>query len=631
MYQLWYVTQQDQQDKPHVLILCVDDEEELLNLAQIFLERMDACTVTKATSASEALALLASSRFDVIVSDYMMPVTDGIEFLRQVRPLYPDIPFILFTGKGREEVAIQAIDNGAAFYIQKGGDPTAQFTELMHKIRQAVARARAEAALMKNFVTLQKQEKIIKEREKYYRAVFENTGTAMMVINEDTIISLCNAECERMSGYTRQEVEGKKSWTEFVAEEDRKQMLAWHRLRRENGSSAPINYEFTLLTRSGERRRISLTIDLIPGTKKSIVSLIDVTDRIRAEEALKRSEILHRTIFEISPDPIAMTDVNGNLVRTSPSALRLFGLESDEEAIGRSLFDWIVPEMRDEVRDRVLRYIRLAPAAKSATLFPLIRKGGERFFAEISSSVLTDDTGRPIGMVSILRDVTDRINTDHALKKANEKLNLLSTVTRHDILNTITILLCYIELALDENNPEVMKNFLGKIRTAAGTLGAQVQFTRDYQNLGINLPCWQNVSRIITAASSGLDCGQVRIHDRTGSLEVFADPLFAKAIYNLIDNSLRHGMILTGITIRHEKADPDLLLIVEDDGTGIPEDDKEKVFSKGYGKNTGLGLFLVREILAITDMTIAETSTPGSGAQFTIRIKAGNFRFPDAA
>ncbi|OPY36874.1 MAG: sensory histidine kinase AtoS [Methanoregula sp. PtaU1.Bin051] len=618
------------QDMTSVSVLCVDDEEMLLDLAGKFLERMDTFTVRKASSAFEALSLLASFPYDVIVSDYQMPDMNGIDFLKEVKRLYPDIPFILFTGKGREEVVIEAINNGASFYLQKGGDPKTQFAELAHKIRRAVSQARAEKVLLKNITILKQQEEVIRERENFYRAVFETTGTAMMVIEEDMIISLANAECERMSGYPRSEIEGKKRWTEFVSNEDLPQMLERHRVRRDRAGSAPLHYEFTLIDRAGEQRRIFLTIDLIPGTKRSVASLIDITGRIRAEKALRQSEALHRTIFEISPDPIAMTDERGMLIRVSPSALQLFGLSSADEAIGKPLFDWIEPGFRAEARERVLGFISSSSPTSIASMYPLIRKDGTRFFAEISSSVLRDGNATPIGMLSILRDVTDRVNTENALKRANVKLGLLATTTRHDIVNKLTVLLGYIELAQEKCSPDVLREYLAKIRTAADTVEAQVQVA-DYENLGTETPRWQNVGTIAGTAFSGLGTDHISFENGCESLEVFTDPLFGNAIYNLIDNALRHGKNLSRIAVRYEKNGPDILLVVEDDGIGIPVGEKEKIFTRGYGKNTGLGLFVVREILGITGMSITETGTSGEGARFTIRIPAGHFRFVDAA
>lgn len=132
--------------KKAIHVLVVDDEPALADIAQIYLERNNFCTDT-ACSADDALHKLCQYPYDAIVSDYQMPGKDGIEFLKEVRSQNPVIPFILFTGRGREEVVIQALNEGADFYIQKGGNAQAQFAELSHKIRRAVERRDAAAAI----------------------------------------------------------------------------------------------------------------------------------------------------------------------------------------------------------------------------------------------------------------------------------------------------------------------------------------------------------------------------------------------------------------------------------------------------------------------------------------------------
>ncbi|HPY60371.1 MAG TPA: response regulator, partial [Methanospirillum sp.] len=132
---------------PLVSVLYVDDEEDLLTIGKLFLERTGLFRVDTLTSAKTALSSSSIETYDAIVSDYQMPVMDGIEFLKTVREQYDDIPFILFTGRGREEVVIEAINNGADFYLQKGGEPKSQFAELSHKIRQAVRRKQAEKSV----------------------------------------------------------------------------------------------------------------------------------------------------------------------------------------------------------------------------------------------------------------------------------------------------------------------------------------------------------------------------------------------------------------------------------------------------------------------------------------------------
>jgi PAS domain S-box-containing protein len=260
--------------KNRLSVLYVDDEPVFLDLCKIYLERGGEISLTCTTSPYEALELVRSSRFDVIVSDYQMPDLDGIGFLKQLKERNCSIPFILFTVRGRDEVLLDAIRHGADFYLQKGGDPKSQFAELIHTIKEAAKRWKAE--------------EILKKRESRYRTMFENTGTAMIIIEEDTSISLANLEFLRLTGYSQEDLNGKKSWTEFVVKEDLERMLAQHRLRRERREAALRQYEFRLITKTGEVRNILVTAEIIPETQRSVASLIDITSLRKAEEELER-------------------------------------------------------------------------------------------------------------------------------------------------------------------------------------------------------------------------------------------------------------------------------------------------------------------------------------------------------
>ena len=614
-------------DTKRISVLYVDDEPALLEVTKMFLERTGDFSVTTALSAAIANPLLLHDTFDAIVSDYQMPVVDGIEFLKQVRARDPGIPFILFTGKGREEIAILAINNGATFYLQKGGDVRVQIAELVHRLKISVAAARAEKELQENYAALKKQEVQIREQEAWYRALFENTGTAMVVIEPDTTVSLVNDKCATFLGSSRADIEGKLQWPDLVPEPERAQMMTWHTARRNSADAAPRDYVAPIITRIGEIRKVRITVTMIPGTERSIASLIDITDKERTEEALRQSETLHRTIFEISPEPIVVTNPDGCLSYVSPATVPMFGLQSEKEALGTWIFDWIAPEKRTEVRSAVQKFLMGDQLIAPPSLFPVVKKDGTRFFVEISSSKLINADGKLLGFVSVMRDVTDRITAETALRRAGEKLNLLSSITRHDIHNKLTVLLGYIELARVAKDPEVVKDFLVKIDEIAKLLGDQIEFTGDYQELGVHSPTWQGVAGIIDRAKHEIGINKIDVSDTCGYLEIFADPLLVKVVYNLIDNSIRHGGHVTSIRFSYQDKGTELVLLVEDNGVGVEIQDKERIFNKGFGKNTGFGLFLVGEILAITGMTVSETGFPGKGARFEIHVPQGNYRF----
>jgi len=189
-----------------ISLLYVDDEPALLDLAKEFLEQSDVFDVDIAHSAVEALNILKKRDYEGIISDYQMPEMDGIELLKSIRSRYPDLPFIIFTGKGREEVVIQAIDAGADYYVQKGGEIRSQFRELSHKIKLAVEKRQVEKAL-----------KASKER---YRNVVEDQTEFICRFRPDGTHNFVNDAYCRYFGMQREEIIGQR-FIPKIPEEDR--------------------------------------------------------------------------------------------------------------------------------------------------------------------------------------------------------------------------------------------------------------------------------------------------------------------------------------------------------------------------------------------------------------------------
>lgn len=225
-------------------------------------------------------------------------------------------------------------------------------------------------------------------------------------------------------------------------------------------------------------------------------------------------------------------------------------------------------------------------------------------------------------------EVLERERAEDALNQVNRKLNLLASITRHDILNQLTVLLGYLELAKEGQKDPAIGSYLEHVEVAAHSIQHQIEFTREYQSLGVEKPTWQPLSPIIAGLRGQFNLGIITIDDQLGGIELYADPLLEKVFYNLVDNALRYGEKLTKIVFHADPAPGGMVLTCEDDGTGVPVQDKERIFLRGVGKHTGLGLFLVREILSITGMTISETGIPGEGARFEIFVPDGAFRRP---
>jgi PAS domain S-box-containing protein len=224
-------------------------------------------------------------------------------------------------------------------------------------------------------------------------------------------------------------------------------------------------------------------------------------------------------------------------------------------------------------------------------------------------------------------EILERKRFEATLQLANRKLNTLSSITSHDILNQITAIVMYVSLAEEMVKDPALLEHLQKIEQSTQMIQKQIRFAREYQDIGLNAPQWQNVDITIRNAIAGLDLGAVRAEHDLGNLEIYADLLLERVFYNIVDNALRHGQKETKIRFSAQETNEGLTIFCQDDGVGVPASVKEGIFKREYYRNTGYGLFLAAEILGMTELTIVETGEPGSGARFEIRVPKGTYRF----
>jgi PAS domain S-box-containing protein len=346
---------------------------------------------------------------------------------------------------------------------------------------------------------LREQELALRVSESRYRTILENTASAIAIIDEDETISYINPEFEKIIGYVRDEIEGKKKLMEFVTPKDLERLQKYVHECRVNPHKRTANHEFLFISFDGDVLNGSLTITPIPDTKKMVVSLMDITHKTREEDALQR---------------------------------------------------------------------------------------------------------------------------------ANKKLNFFNIITRHEILNHLTVIKGYIELSREQiRDPPFLLTSLDKELAAANALQNLITFTRDYQNIGIQPPAWYNISSTINAVAAGIRLGSVTLSEDTEGVEIYADHLLEKVFFHLLDNAVRYGGKIRTIRLFCRESFEELHVICEDDGIGIPPDAKEKIFNRQFFQNTGLDMYLSREIVSITGMSIRETGIYGKGARFEIRVPKGAYRF----
>ncbi|HOS96657.1 MAG TPA: PAS domain S-box protein, partial [Deltaproteobacteria bacterium] len=266
----------------------------------------------------------------------------------------------------------------------------------------------------------------LRRSEEQYRAIFENTGSASILFGEDTVIQLVNSNFVKLSGYSKQEIEGKMSWTRFIHRDDLERLMKYHVMRRENPSSAPHSYEFKAVTRTGGTMDIFMTIALIPGTSVRIASIMDITERRRVEEALQQSEAKYRFLTEHMNDVIWTTDLDLNLTYISPSVERMVGFTQAERMLHKPQ-DMMTPESLARgiaILDRELKREGLPgvdPARTAVFEAEYYHKNGSMVWIENTVSAIRDEQGSIVGIYGVSRDITDRKRSEEALRKSEER------------------------------------------------------------------------------------------------------------------------------------------------------------------------------------------------------------------
>jgi PAS domain S-box-containing protein len=851
-------------------ILSVDDEPDLVELSKEILESLYGMRVQTTTSAQEALGLIKDVRFDAIVSDYQMPGMDGIDFLKKLRSEKDQTPFILFTGRGREEVVVQAIDSGADAYVQKGTDIRSAFAELAHKIRNSVVRFRAERAMEESEVryrsmidgspmgifladlkggctygnpawlemTGMDQEEVsgqgwmeavhpddrhmvqtfwngstlfrvkasleyrllrgkeVRWAEMHLSPVNVTGGVSGFLSTNLDITQMKKAEQEAREkeraisrasslasvGYWVWKASGKEmqlsdglsrmlgidpgstvkhdAFFEMVHPEDRVMVIETlnramvgegetvieHRMVRPDGEELVVrdvveatlsngrpDYVMGMVQDITEGRKASLkmremeslyqaiigtmaegiivrapsgritysnpqaremlgdNLPVIEGTKGDssthlfnldgtplrwedlptltsmrtrspvrasvfgmkdgehrkwfsvnarplfsdgelesvIASFSDVTDFVNSTQKLLESKRLYEIIVNNMVDIINVTDLDVRFKYISPSVVKLRGY-TVEEVMKHSLEDIFTPESLQLVRSVLIDELT---AEQQGTRDPdrsryleleEYRKDGSTVWVGNAIRFLRDESGQATGFIVQARDITESRASLAALYEANSKLATMTRLTRHDIRNQLQVASGWLQMikVAGARDSEMKR----KAEKAIQNADQLIELSSQYEMLGTKTPYCTPLRKEVERVVAALGSGDLRVENQLGNEEVMADPLFHKVIYNLVENAVRHGGKATFVRFRTERDGGKLRIICEDDGNGVPAEDKQRIFIRGVGTNTGDGLFFVRTILSITGMTIREEGVPGEGARFVIEVPEGSWR-----
>jgi PAS domain S-box-containing protein len=854
-----------------IKVLHVDDEPSFLELVKFFLQREGDFEIETSVTAKDAIEKLKEREFDAIVADYVLPEINGIDLLKILRAQGNDIPFILLTGRGREEVAAEALNNGADFYLQKGTNPQLQFATLGHVIRQSVRRRRSEmdtqkterflsdvfSSIQDGISVLDKDLTILKvnatmERwyahkaplvgKKCYDAYHGRDASCLICPVHETLKSgkaahevvpkvgpqgevvgwldlfsypmmdnetgeltgiieyvrdisdrrkaeqVLNNTLERYKeleetidkspvvivlwppepkapeafvsnsigqfGYLREDFDPGRMVIEDIIHPDDIKRVMDHVAEYIKKGDDELQDEYRVVTKSNEIRWVKDHTFARRGPDGKPVQyeslLIDITSRKLAQENLEELTARLQAIVEAFPDlyfivrpdgtileykasqeddlyvpptaflgkrmqvvlPPDVGEVYGQMViesaRDGAMKVHDYSLVMDGEK--RFFEGRVVPMSKDKLlvvvrnitprkkaevalQERDIQFTKLS-AHVPGMIYQFVRRADGTYcvpftsdairdifgcspedvredFSPIAKLILAEDLTKvvdsieysanhltewrceyrvriPGGLVkwvfghstpermadgSIVwygfnTDITEQKRGELAIKAVNEKLHLLGHVTRHDTLNQLAVLMGWLGIVQETVKEPPTSDHLNAILKAALAIQKELEFTANYESVGVEKPIWVDVDLACKRGISDLNLDRVVVTIDLDGIEVLADQMLDKVFHNLADNSMRHGKKVTKIWVHYEESKGGLTLIYDDDGVGISKADKEKIFQRGEGKHTGFGLDLIKGILGITDIDISETGTPGKGARFEMLVTHGNYRIP---
>jgi len=444
-----------------ISVLYVDDETALLEITKLFLERFGDFSVDTAESAREALGKLKTREYDAVVSDYQMPEMDGIAFLKELRKQYPALPFIIFTGRGREEIVIEAFESGADFYLQKGGAPKPQFAELARKITTIVGGRKSAArvvVLNRLYSVLSATNRAIIHRRNVKELMDEicriaiDIGGFRMVwagrLNPETRIIEPFSECGFIEGYLDRNTvsvensdggsgptgtayrEGRYTISNDLATDPR--MAPWKEDALERGYRSIASFPYAMGTKySGtltlyaaepgffDDQILRLLDEMTGDITFALKSLEDEEQREIAEEDLRRNEEKYRNIFDIAPNLIVSVDRAGIVLDCNRQVTEVLGYDR-KELTGRQVLAIIHPEHREKAAASLDEI--LGTGSSAGRIFRMIRKDGSTIDVSISGSGQKDRSGADFGAVLIIADITRHLRMEEDLIRRNENL-----------------------------------------------------------------------------------------------------------------------------------------------------------------------------------------------------------------
>ncbi len=477
--------------------------------------------------------------------------------------------------------------------------------------------------VIRDITKRKEMERAIQSQLDLIEGLFESLPLGVVIMDPGGEVLLMNRGVEEITGYTPEEIRTMEDWflRAYPDPPYRDEVLSIWNSDKEEGVGSR---ECKVTCKDGTFRDIEFHAAFL-ADGRDIVTISDVTERRRADEEKERNEYRFSLLASQSRAYTWEVDAEGLFTSIGPESEAITGYMPDEIVGKLHFYDLHPEENREEFKRAAMKvFARREPFRDFEN--SAIRKSGELFWVSTSGIPLVDDSGCLIGYWGTDTDITERKLAEDALRTANQKLQILSSITRHDIQNKIMVLQAYLDLTRPEVDDPKLSQYLSEVDRAGSDIQRQIEFTRTYQELGVERAAWHAIDDLLSPISGS----ELPLFAGCIGYQILADPMIQKVFENLMENTIRHAKGASRVEIRCEERNGQLAIIWEDDGGGVPDNQKERIFERGYGENTGLGLFLSQEILAITGITIAETGEYGKGARFEMLVPEGAWRKSEA-
>ncbi|WP_267639692.1 hybrid sensor histidine kinase/response regulator [Haloarchaeobius amylolyticus] len=583
-----------------VRVLCVDDDENYVELLSNYLEEEnDRLETTAVTSAEAALSALEGTSFDCVVSDYDMPELDGLELLDRVRSTHEDLPFLLVTGKGSEEIASEAISEGVTEYLQKGTGRE-QFAVLANRIERAAEAYRAKQALA--------------ESERKLATLISNVpGMVYRCRNDrDWTMEFVSEGCRELTGYDPEEIEsGTVSFGRDVIHPDDREDV-WETVQDHLGEREPFELTYRILPKEGTRKWVfEQGRGVFEGDElRSIEGVItDVTD-------IKERELRFEAIFNQTFQFMGLLEPDGTILEANDTALEFGGFDR-EDVVGDLLWNtpWFPEDEVEHVRDLV---DRAADGEFVRTEMDVI--GADRLArVDFSIKPVTDEDGDVVLLVPEGRDITNRIERERELERERDRLDEFTSVVSHDLRNPLTVARTSLELAREDPDPEHFDRVERAHERIETLIDDLLTLAREGQRVEETEPV--DLCRVAEAAWQTIESDDASLSVPGAEYVVEADePRLRQLFENLFSNAVAYGGDSVRVEVGSLDGDDDGFYVA-DDGPGIPPEEREDVFEHGYStadEGTGFGLSIVESIAEAHGWSIDVTEGEDGGARFEV-------------